>query len=78
MARVVQKRAEVSVALSALVSIHKNRPTLVGADAHPCAFNYRVLPAKVSVVQAGLVSHGGWARLNLAVGRQIAESIAVE
>lgn len=43
------------------------RLTLVAADAHPCALNYRVLPAKVSVIQARLASGGGWARLNLTV-----------
>jgi len=45
----------------------KVRLTLVGADAHPCAFNYRALPAKVAVIQVRLASGGGWARLNLAV-----------
>jgi len=41
--------------------------TLVPADAHPCAFSYPVRLAVVSVIQAGLASDGGWARLNLAV-----------
>jgi len=43
------------------------RLTLVGADAHPCALNYPVMLAVVLVIQAGLASGGGWARLNLAV-----------
>jgi len=37
--------------------------TLCGADVHPCALNYRGLPAKVLVIQAGLARGGGWARL---------------
>jgi len=45
------------------------RPTWRGADAHPCAFNYRALPAQVSVIQAGLASGGGWARLTPTVSR---------
>ena len=40
---------------------------LVPAGAHPCALNYSALPAKVLVIQAGLASGGGWARLTLAV-----------
>ncbi len=39
------------------------RPTRRGADAHPCALNQCALPAQVSVIQAGLASGGGWARL---------------
>jgi hypothetical protein len=38
-----------------------------GADAHPCAFNHRALPAKVSAIQACLASGGGWGRLTLTV-----------
>lgn len=41
--------------------------TLCGADAQPCALNYPVTPAVVSISQAGLASSGGWARLTLAV-----------
>jgi len=33
------------------------------------SLNYRALPAKVLVIQACLAREGGWARLNLAVGR---------
>jgi hypothetical protein len=32
----------------------------VWSRAHPGAFNYRALPAKVSVIQAGFASGGGW------------------
>ena len=32
-----------------------------GADAHPCALNYRVMPAKASAIQGGLASGDGWA-----------------
>jgi len=39
------------------------------ADARPCALNQRVSLAKVSVIQAGFASEGGWARLTLAVRR---------
>jgi len=45
------------------------RITHAGADAHPCAFNHRVMPAQVSAIQAGLARGGGWARLSLAVRR---------
>ncbi len=41
--------------------------TLCGADAHPCAFNYRTLPTQMSVIQAGLARGGGWGRLTLTV-----------
>jgi len=44
------------------------RPTPCGADARPCAFYHRVLPAQVSVIQAGLASGGGWARLTPTFG----------
>jgi len=47
----------------------ERRITLVPADAHPCAFNYPVMLAVVSVIQARHASGGGWARLNLAVSR---------
>jgi hypothetical protein len=41
----------------------ENGLTLCGADAHPCALHHCALPAKVSAIQAGLASGGGWARL---------------
>jgi len=47
----------------------KGRPTLCGADAHPCAFNYRSLLAVASVIQAGPASEGRWARLTPPVSR---------
>lgn len=50
--------------------IHLSGPTLRGADAHPCAFNYLVRFAVVSVIQAGLASGGGRAQLTLIVGRR--------
>jgi hypothetical protein len=48
---------------------------MVPADAHPCAFLWRVMPAAASVVQVGLASDGGWARLNSAVGRIVTTAI---
>ena len=52
-------------------------PTLCGADAHPCAFNHRALPAKASVIQAGIARGGGWARLTLTVGRHTPGKIPI-
>jgi len=48
--------------------------TLVPADAHPCALNYPVMPARVLVRQSCPASGGGWARLNLAVSGPSAKS----
>jgi hypothetical protein len=39
--------------------------TLRRADAHPCAFNDRVMLAMALVSQACFPSNGGWAQLNL-------------
>lgn len=44
--------------------------TLCGADAHPGALNHRVMPTVILVIQVGLASGGGWARLTPTVGPQ--------
>jgi len=51
--------------------LHQRRPTLCGADAHPCALLLRVLPAKALVIEARLASGG--ARLTPTVRQPGAE-----